>query len=486
MDFYTTKEIADKWGISARRVAVLCEEKRIEGAEKKGKTWLIPIDTMKPDDGRYKRMRSYVQFFNSIEKKYNMIYPGSENATYSSLLNFSDDLSKPFQRWYRYKEGFSIELVETLIKNYSKDNDGIIMDPFSGSGSTLLAANKLGYKSCGFETNPFSFFLSRCKLDNYSKRTIESFKQAYEQILDDARKNVREYKLPKLSISHKVFNPEVEKYFMSIGSLIETQNDMQIKNLLKLGWLACLEPLCNYRKAGNGLKIKKYVKPRIITCDDVRVTLLEEYQNIYIDLLKREETTNSKIYNESCLSMDKYIKNSSLEGIIFSPPYANCFDYTEIYKLELWFGKFVTEYSQLKELRKKSLHSHLNGDLSINTEEKSETLEKLLRELEKKELWDKRIPKMLRLYYDDMFRVIEKSYNCLRKKGFCCIVVGNSAYGGIVFPADLIMAEYAEKIGFEVDKIEIDRFIITSSQQYNETKETGKYLRESIVCLVKK
>ena len=109
MDFYTTKEIADKWGISARRVAVLCEEKRIEGAEKKGKTWLIPIDTMKPDDGRYKRMRSYVQFFNSIEKKYNMIYPGSENATYSSLLNFSDDLSKPFQRWYRYKEGFSIE-----------------------------------------------------------------------------------------------------------------------------------------------------------------------------------------------------------------------------------------------------------------------------------------------------------------------------------------------------------------------------------------
>ena len=38
---------------------------------------------------------------------------------------------------------------------------------------------------------------------------------------------------------------------------------------------------------------------------------------------------------------------------------------------------------------------------------------------------------------------------------------------------------------FNVDKIEVDRYIITSSQQYEMTKETGKYLRESVVCLVK-
>ena len=109
----------------------------------------------------------------------------------------------------------------------------------------------------------------------------------------------------------------------------------------------------------------------------------------------------------------------------------------------------------------------------------------LLVELQKKELWDKKIPKMLQLYYDDMFKVLDESYKAIEDKGFCCIVVGNSAYGGIVFPADLILAEYAEKIGFKVDKIEVDRYIITSSQQYEITKETGKYLRESVVCLVK-
>lgn len=402
------------------------------------------------------------------------------------MLNYSDDLNKPFQRWYRYKEGFSVELVEQLIKEYSKNKEGIILDPFSGSGSTLLAANDMGYSGIGFEVNPFSFFLSKCKLEQYTKENIELFKKKYEEILQNAENIDTEYSLPKLSISEKVFETEIEKYYMTIGTLIDNCNaNVKIVNLLKLGWLACLEPLCNYRKAGNGLKIKKYVKPRTITIDDAKVLLLEEYQNIYIDLLKSKTQGNVTLFNESCLNMANQLQPGSIEGIIFSPPYANCFDYTEIYKLELWFGKFVSEYSDLKKLRNSSLHSHLNGDLSVNVELNSNTLFSLLSELQKKELWDKRIPKMLQLYYHDMFRVLAESYNVLDDKGFCCIVIGNSAYGGIVFPADLILAEYAETIGFKVDKIEVDRYIITSSQQYEITKETRRYLRESVVCLTK-
>ena len=487
MEFLTTKEISQQWNISARRVAILCEDGRLAGAIKKGKTWLIPSNTKKPNDGRYKRMKVYYDKFINLEKKYRVVYPESANATYTSLLNYSDDLNKPFQRWYRYKEGFSVELVEQLIREYSKHKKGIILDPFSGSGSTLLAANEMGYSGVGFEVNPFSFFLSKCKLEKYTKEIIELFKKEYEEILHNAEEIDEEYVLPKLSISDKVFADEIEKYYMNIGTLIdECKADEKIINLLKLGWLACLEPLCNYRKAGNGLKIKKYVKPRVITVDDARVMLLEEYQNMYIDLLKSKSIGDATIYNETCLNMSKRIKQESVEGIIFSPPYANCFDYTEIYKLELWFGKFVSEYADLKKLRNASLHSHLNGDLNIEVKAKSETLTKLLTELQEKELWDKKIPKMLQLYYDDMFKVLDESYASLADKGFCCIVVGNSAYGGIVFPADLILAEYAEKIGFNVDKIEVDRYIITSSQQYEMTKETGKYLRESVICLVKK
>lgn len=431
--------------------------------------------------------KKYSDIYKELESRFKVIYPENPNATYTSLLNYSDDLNKPFQRWYRYKEGFSVELVEHLIHEYSVHKKGVILDPFSGSGSTLLAASHLGYEGVGFEVNPFSCFLSQCKLDTYSEEEVKQFKQHYERILEEAGTLQEAYTLPGLSISAKVFDREIEKYFMNTGALIDAvpDNEKKIRNLLKLGWLACLEPLCNYRKAGNGLKIRKYVKPRVLTCKDARQMLTEEYQNIYTDLMENKEERRAQIYNESCLHMGQYIADESIEGIIFSPPYANCFDYTEIYKLELWFGDFVSEYSDLKKLRRSSLHSHLNGDLKVDAAPKSRVLTELLSELEHKELWDKKIPKMLQLYYDEMFQVIDESYRVLADKGFCCIVVGNSAYGGVVFPADLLLAEYAQRAGFTVDKVEVDRYIITSSQQYEMTKETGKYLRESVLCLIK-
>lgn len=63
----------------------------------------------------------------------------------------------------------------------------------------------------------------------------------------------------------------------------------------------------------------------------------------------------------------------------------------------------------MKKLRNASLHSNLNGDLNVEVESKSETLSNLLVELQKKELWDKKIPKMLQLYYDDMFKVLDEA-----------------------------------------------------------------------------
>lgn len=55
MEYLTTAEFADKWGISQRRVGIYCKEGRLEGAMIKGKTWLIPADAEKPVDPRKAR-----------------------------------------------------------------------------------------------------------------------------------------------------------------------------------------------------------------------------------------------------------------------------------------------------------------------------------------------------------------------------------------------------------------------------------------------
>ncbi|MEG1985267.1 MAG: DNA-binding protein [Oscillospiraceae bacterium] len=58
MEFLTTKRASELWGISPRRIALLCEQGRITGAVKAGKTWLLPPDAQKPMDQRLKSNRS--------------------------------------------------------------------------------------------------------------------------------------------------------------------------------------------------------------------------------------------------------------------------------------------------------------------------------------------------------------------------------------------------------------------------------------------
>ncbi|QSX09579.1 helix-turn-helix domain-containing protein [Alkalibacter rhizosphaerae] len=55
MNYMSAQEAADKWGITKRRVQVLCSENRIEGAEKMGNMWIIPKDANKPEDRRTKK-----------------------------------------------------------------------------------------------------------------------------------------------------------------------------------------------------------------------------------------------------------------------------------------------------------------------------------------------------------------------------------------------------------------------------------------------
>ncbi len=55
MEYLTTVELSAQWNITSRRIGVLCADGRIEGAIKKGKTWLIPANAKNPSDKRFKK-----------------------------------------------------------------------------------------------------------------------------------------------------------------------------------------------------------------------------------------------------------------------------------------------------------------------------------------------------------------------------------------------------------------------------------------------
>lgn len=67
MEYLSIRQIADKWGISKRRVQVLCSQGRVKGAIKVDSSWVVPVNAIKPKDERIKTGRyikgSSIDFF---------------------------------------------------------------------------------------------------------------------------------------------------------------------------------------------------------------------------------------------------------------------------------------------------------------------------------------------------------------------------------------------------------------------------------------
>ncbi len=426
-----------------------------------------------------------------LEKKYNVTYPVLRNATYKSLVNYATDLKSPIQRWYRYKEGYSIKLMQQIFDEYNVKKSDIILDPFCGSGSTIIQAKINGFESIGFEINPFSAFLAKAKTQNYKSSDANEFIKEKVKLFKIKNGKIKNTEKPKLSTIDKLFDKGVLAYLLNLKRAIKKIKNKKVRDLFFLAWLSILEECSNYKKAGNGLKIRRTKLSTVRNYSFAesifknRVTEIEEDLPYVIETSNRVK--NPQIYEHTSLEMNKFVKPKSVKGVIFSPPYANCFDYTEIYKVELWMGDFVKEYSDLKKLRQRGVRSHLNGyKISLDKDKNLVSeLTLLVDELKQVKLWDSRIPIMVRSYFDDMFMAIDQIYKALKPGGFCCIIVSNSAYGGVIVPTDLLLTKYAKKIGFKVKELDVARFIITSSQQYKKTEKHKKYLRETIIHLVK-
>ena len=218
----------------------------------------------------------------------------------------------------------------------------------------------------------------------------------------------------------------------------------------------------------------------------VKTKLINKIKLISSDIKENYGSINRKpqIFNNNCINFDKLF-NNEIELTFFSPPYCNSFDYFEIHKVELWLGEFVNNREEFKLLKNSGFRSNTNALNGKPINYTNQHVEKLINLFDTKRLWNKRIPNVVRGYFDDMHSLLKNLYNQTIKSGYVGIVVGNSAYSGVIIPTDAIIADFAREIGFTVENIFITRHLTTSSQQKVELSQLNNFLRESIIILKK-
>ena len=414
-----------------------------------------------------------------------LMSPGLKDA-----VNFDESGTMPVHRWFRYREGFSPTILEKF------DGHRRIFDPFCGCGTTLIEARKIGVNAIGTDVNPLAVFVAKVKTRQYIARDAGDFASWATR----AAKCQQSWSAPAMPLLPKLFQEGALKELLRLRMGLERCDDERIRDLLFLCWLNILESCSNVFKEGNGLKYRNKKRQRgkyETVSDDVWIpkrfgrsisSFVHERWHSQC-LLVREDlfrlcldnASEVEILERSCLDSDLPDEVQTCDASVFSPPYANRFDYFEAFKVELWMGNFVRSIEEMGDLRNRSMRNNLTvqtGEVS-----KREYVEDFLGLMDNNASSVRMgIRQTLRGYFDDVALLARNLRHILVPGGRVVCVVGNSAYAGVLIPTDLLCGVIFEEAGFNVESIEVARPLHVSSQQRGKMS-TGleQYMRESVI-----
>ncbi len=394
-----------------------------------------------------------------------------------SLVSFQANKNNPFYNWFKYREGFSEKLVTYLLKNL-KPESGIMLDPFSGSGSALFAANSLGWKSIGIELLPIGINITRSRIGAYSI-DVNDFQRKISEIedLNFAAHYDSKYALNHLKITRGAF-PELEEKAL-IGYLSYCHNFIQedrLRDLFIYAAFCILEEISYTRKDGQYLRWDNRAdRPQKSSFNKGKITsfreaILKKLHQINTDL-NRDISFEKKyfprpiLYQGSCLDILPALPDKTIDFVITSPPYLNRYDYTRTYAIELMFLGYgqagiknlrqkmlsCTVENKDKKVYLKSLYCESDFNKIDDIFNSSTALQEILLILntykQAKKLNNPNIPRLVQNYFYEMCFIIYELARVLQDGGIVAMVNDNVRYAGEEIPVDLILSEMAESFG---------------------------------------
>lgn len=462
----------------------------------------------------------------SLEKKFAAKMHITEQFNRQSV---SYQLSKKeaLHRWLKYKEGFSADLVNTILNEAGIKEGDCVMDPFMGSGTTALVCQMRGVNSIGYDIMPMSEVAIKVKSFALQYDTDE-----IQRLIDEVKAlqlpSQYPYKISQIVITEDAYPEKTQKFlhFIQEWNRLSSYSE-EVKLLLTLCIVNSLETISYTVKSGQylgwdsrSLKVQRANESRaqkgqkLLPLKTVRkiipeaqAVIVEELEKVLSDIVYIQQNTSTNFGGKidftlrSVLYELPLLEENRLNAVVTSPPYCNRYDYTRTYALELVYlglgeqdirkmrqtllSCTVENKSKMDELQQYYEHiNHADRFKYIkNTLDSISVLTEIKEALKVREargdLNNKGVLRMVEGYFIELGFIYAELFRTCRPGALVAFVNDNVRYGGEVIPVDFISCEMAEAFGFSVKKI-----YVLKQQKGNSSQQMARFgrvpLRKSI------
>ncbi len=420
------------------------------------------------------------------------------------LVSFQANKTRPYFRWYKYKEAFSAALVEYLLTEYNILS-GRLLDPFAGSGTALFTASQMGLDADGIELLPVAQEIINARVTIEQQFSDEDFTRIRYWIEQKPWETaLTRCPITTLRITDGAYPPQTLEKIERYLAATDSEND-RVKRILLFALLSILESISYTRKDGQYLRwdtrsgrragTRPFDKGKILEFNEA---IAQKLSDIVTDSTRANQFSlfsqatrkgAINLYGGSCLDILPQLPENTYNAIITSPPYCNRYDYTRTYALEL--ALMGVNEDELKELRQQMLSCTVENrekelikqntawNDAINAADNQDLLQSILCYLEdlksENKLNNSGIPRMVRGYFYELACIIAECHRVLKPNATMFMVNDNVRYAGANVSVDMILSAIAEDLGFTVENI-----LVLPNGKGNSSQQMGKHGRTSL------
>ena len=406
------------------------------------------------------------------------------------LPSLQKNLNGEVHEWYRIILGYPDRLVTELLTRFEARPGQMVLDPFCGSGTTLVECMKMGIDSIGIDANPSSCFSANVKTNwrlnpdrllelseeidgkirRYVNRKVAHKSDPTYKYLDESGMLLRKWisrrpLLKAIALKHCIADLRTTSAYKNALMLALVAEVIDGAANVKFGPELYCGPCKKDAKVIGGFKSRVEAM-----AEDLRVVSQIEFGNARV---LRGDSRQHGTFSSIC-------KRNSIAAVICSPPYPTEHDYTRNSRLELAFLEEVVDLASLRSIKKTMIRSTTKGiyvgDDDASLVKDNAIIRSLVAELEpkiktKSHGFAKLYPKVVREYFGGMKRHFKSIKPFLTADAHCAYVVGDqSSYLQVHIPTATILSQIAEQVGFETVEIKHwrNRWSTTTSREVHE------------------